>query len=213
MLSDGYMGEVTHAQREALRTIINATNRMNELISTLLNITRIESGTIAVSSKMISVDKLVQDVVKDLEVQAGDKNIGITIKLPSTPVRVKTDSLIAKEILSNLIANSLKYTPEGGNIQVRVQRKKNSIVVVVKDNGVGIPKYSQDQIFTKFFRAPNVLKYETTGTGLGLYLVKGLTEQIGGRIWFESEEGKGSTFFLSLPTPKRAPQNKAISGQ
>ena len=213
MLSDGYMGEVTHAQREALRTIINATNRMNELISTLLNITRIESGTIAVSSKMISVDKLVQDVVKDLEVQAGDKNIDITIKLPSTPVRVKTDSLIAKEILSNLIANSLKYTPEGGNIQVRVQRKKNSIVVVVKDNGVGIPKYSQDQIFTKFFRAPNVLKYETTGTGLGLYLVKGLTEQIGGRIWFESEEGKGSTFFLSLPTPKRAPQNKAISGQ
>jgi len=213
MLSDGYMGEVTHAQREALRTIINATNRMNELISTLLNITRIESGTIAVSSKMISVDKLVQDVVKDLEVQAGDKNIDITIKLPSTPVRVKTDSLIAKEILSNLIANSLKYTPEGGSIQVRVQRKKNSIVVVVKDNGVGIPKYSQDQIFTKFFRAPNVLKYETTGTGLGLYLVKGLTEQIGGRIWFESEEGKGSTFFLSLPTPKRAPQNKAISGQ
>lgn len=213
MLSDGYMGDVTPAQREALHTIINATNRMNELISTLLNITRIESGTIAVSSKMIRVERLVQGVVKDLEVQAGDKNISVTTKLPNTPVRVKTDNLIAKEILSNLIANSLKYTPEGGNIQVRVQRKKGSVVLIVKDDGVGIPKYSQDQIFTKFFRAPNVLKYETTGTGLGLYLVKGLTEQIGGRIWFESEEGKGSTFFLSLPTAKRTSQNKAISGQ
>jgi PAS domain S-box-containing protein len=204
MLSDGYMGDIAPAQRTALRTIINATNRMNELISTLLNITRIESGTIAISSKMISLDKLVQDVVKDLEVQAGDKNITITIKQPKKPIRIRTDNLIAKEILANLVANSIKYTPDGGTIQIRTQRHKGTVVIAVQDNGVGIPKYSQDQVFTKFFRAPNVIKYETTGTGLGLYLVKGLTERLGGKIWFESEEGKGSTFFFSPPSSKKA---------
>jgi PAS domain S-box-containing protein len=199
MLVDGYLGEVSPGQRSALKTIISAANRMNELISMLLNITRIESGSITVTAKPLSAGKLVEDVVKELQMQANDKNIILRLQEPARTAIVKTDSLLAKEILSNLISNAIKYTPEEGSIDVQVHNRKGNVVFSVRDTGLGIPKFSQDQIFTKFFRAPNVVRRETTGTGLGLYLVKGLSDRLGGQVWFESTEGKGTTFYCSLP--------------
>lgn len=200
MLFDGYMGELNTAQKNSLNTIIGASNRMNELISTLLNITRMESGTIAVTLKPVRLDVIAEDVVKELDLTAGTKAIKLAVAAtPKSGITVTTDGLIVKEVLTNLVSNAIKYTPERGSVQVRLRARPKNVVVEVKDSGWGIPKFSQDQIFSKFFRAQNIVKRETTGTGLGLYLVKGLVDALGGRIWFNSEEGKGTSFLFSLP--------------
>jgi PAS domain S-box-containing protein len=209
MLVDGYMGEVTPEQRKSLRTIISASNRMNELISTLLNITRIESGSIAISLKNIAIDRLAEDVVKELSMSASEKSIALTMKRSGNGNYIlKTDSLILKEIITNLVSNAIKYTPDEGSVTVEVRNRSRDIMISVKDSGWGIPKESQDQVFSKFFRASNIVKRETTGTGLGLYLVKGLLERLQGKIWFESVEGTGTVFYCTLPKRSVVAKNK-----
>jgi len=202
MLMDGYMGEISPEQRQSLSTIIGASNRMNELISTLLNITRIESGSISVQPKLMSLKKLAEEAIKELEHTANSRDIRLSLAKSPGEYIVRTDSLIAKEIISNLASNAIKYTPDGGSVVLKLTSRANSIVLGVQDTGLGIPKNAQAQIFTKFFRAPNFVKLETRGTGLGLYLVKGLADRLGGKVWFTSEEHKGSTFYFSLPKPK-----------
>jgi signal transduction histidine kinase len=202
MLADGYMGEVNDTQKKSLKTIISATNRMNELISTLLNITRMETGTIAISPKVLEVDKVADEVIKELSLMAADKEVALKLKnVGPAPKTVKTDSLILKEVITNLASNAIKYTPEGGSITVSIKARTSDILVSVTDTGWGIPAAAQEQIFSKFFRAQNIVKRETTGTGLGLYLVKGLLDALGGKIWFKSAEGQGTTFYFTLPKP------------
>jgi signal transduction histidine kinase len=107
--------------------------------------------------------------------------------------------LIVKEIVINLVSNALKYTPDNGKVQVQCRKGPRNVLISVKDNGMGIPKNAREQVFSKFYRAQNVVRHETSGTGLGLYLVKGLVETLGGTIWFESVENSGSTFYVRLP--------------
>jgi PAS domain S-box-containing protein len=206
MLSEDYMGKLNKSQKKSLATIINAADRMNELISTLLNVTRIESGSIDVTPNLVHVDKLAEEVVKELMVMAEGKSIALsTATKGKTSTKIKTDTLIVKEIMTNLVSNAIKYTPDGGSVSLTVRPRRTDIVINITDSGWGIPKYSQDQVFSKFFRAPNIVKRETTGTGLGLYLVKGLLDILGGRIWFASEEEHGTTFSFSLPRHQKLP--------
>lgn len=200
MLSDGYMGELNAAQKNSLDTIISASDRMNELISTLLNITRMESGTIAVSMKSVRIDGLAQEVIKELALMASGKSIRLSCEVrPRTGIKVVTDPLILKEIMTNLVSNAVKYTPEKGSVSISLRKSTGNAIVEITDSGWGIPEFAQDQIFSKFFRAHNIVKRETTGTGLGLYLVRGLIDALGGRVWFNSKEGEGTSFFISLP--------------
>jgi PAS domain S-box-containing protein len=199
MLIEGYMGDLVPAQKKALRTILGASNRMNELVNMLLNVTRIESGSIATNPKMHNMNRLAEECVRELQLSAAEKQINIELMLPQSHVNVRTDNLIAKEILINLVSNAIKYTPDEGTVTITLETTPDNVIFEVKDTGVGIPKYSQDHVFTKFFRAENVVKKETTGTGLGLYLVKGLVDTLGGKVWFKSVENKGSSFFFSLP--------------
>jgi len=210
MLMDGYMGEVTPAQRKSLRTIVGAANRMNELISTLLNITRIESGNVTVTRKAVNVARLAEEVIKEHSLAASDKEISVELKTGSKPLpSVPTDPLLFKEVLNNLVSNGIKYTPQNGSVTLTIQNRRYDMQFTVTDSGMGIPKYSQEQIFTKFFRAHNVVKQETSGTGLGLYLVKGLVDALEGKIWFESTEGKGTSFFVTLPKNIESQQQTA----
>ncbi len=209
MLFDGYMGKLNAAQKQSLGTIIGASDRMNELISTLLNITRIESGTIDITPKLLQIDKVADDVIKELALMAGRKSITLSAATKGrASTTIRTDSLIIKEIITNLVSNAIKYTPDGGTVSVVVRPHQAAITVDVIDSGWGIPEYSQDQVFSKFFRAQNIVKRETTGTGLGLYLVKGLLEALGGDIKFVSEEEKGTTFSFSLPRDNRPPRRQ-----
>jgi PAS domain S-box-containing protein len=208
MLAEGYMGKLTASQKKSLATVISAADRMNELISTLLNVTRIESGSIEVRPKLIRLDKLAEEVVKEVALMAANKSIALsTATKGKAPTTIKTDALIVKEVMTNLVSNAIKYTPDGGRVSITIRPRRADIVVSITDSGWGIPKYSQDQVFSKFFRAQNIVKRETTGTGLGLYLVKGLLEALGGRIWFSSEEEQGTTFSFSLPRHRKLPAN------
>jgi PAS domain S-box-containing protein len=208
MLQDGYMGDVSETQASALQTIVEASDRMNELISTLLNITRMESGAIATSVHGVNVDKLAREVIKELSVPAANKDLDLSMAVSGKyPQTIRSDRAILKEIITNLVSNAVKYTPAKGAVTLKLRLKKDNVLIQVSDTGWGIPKYSQDQIFSKFFRADNITRRETTGTGLGLYLVKGLVDSLGGKIWFESREDKGSDFFLSLPRTASSVKN------
>jgi PAS domain S-box-containing protein len=203
MLLDGYMGDLVPAQKKALRTILNATNRMNELVNMLLNVTRVESGSIAINAKSCNLQRLSEEVFRELQIAANDKQINLKLHMPKEQCVIKTDNLLAKEILVNLVNNAIKYTPDEGTVTLKLECKKDAAVFTVTDTGIGIPPYSQEHIFTKFYRAQNVVKRETTGTGLGLYLVKGLVDTLGGKVWFTSTENVGSSFYLSLPLVAR----------
>lgn len=206
MLSDGFMGKLNPSQKKALNTVIGASNRMNELISTLLNITRIESGTIAVTPKLQSLSKTIEELMPELSLMAKSKSIHLSFATRGkASATIKTDPLIVKEIVTNLVSNAIKYTPEGGAVKILLRPRRTNILIQVSDSGWGIPKEFQDQVFSKFFRAQNIVKRETTGTGLGLYLVKGLVDALGGDIWFESDEDTSTTFYFTLPRAKRIP--------
>lgn len=199
MLVGGYMGKVTAEQRASLQTISAAVDRMNQLISTLLNVSRIEGGAVAVTRKRISLKALAGEVIKDMSVEASEHGVKLKLQMPTTPMNVRTDRMIMKEILINLMSNAIKYTPENGTATLALEQQKQKIICSVQDTGAGIPPASQDKIFSKFYRAPNAAAHNTEGTGLGLYLVKGLAERLGAELWFESKIGRGSTFYVSLP--------------
>jgi two-component system sensor histidine kinase ResE len=180
---------------------------MNELTSTLLNITRIESGTITLTPKVVHIESVIRQVLPELVLMADAKNI--KIKLEQTNIahnRIKTDPLIVQEVVTNLVNNAIKYTPKNGEVSIMIRPRRTDILIEVHDSGWGIPDISQDQIFSKFFRGHNIVKRETNGTGLGLYLVKGLIDVLGGTIWFKSQESKGTSFYFTLPRSKRSPK-------
>lgn len=199
MLNSGYMGELTEKQRAPMQTIVDAAGRMSQVVNTLLNITRIENGSLSITYRRIDMVILIQEVVEELRLEADSKEITFTFRTPSQPLLVRTDRLIMKEMLTNLIANAIKYTPVHGSVTISVRLHKKEVVFSVADTGVGIPRYSQGNIFSKFFRAPNAMRRETSGTGLGLYLVKSMADRLNVKVWFDSEPGEGSTFYLSLP--------------
>ncbi|HVS58539.1 MAG TPA: ATP-binding protein [Candidatus Saccharimonadales bacterium] len=203
MLLEGYMGTINSGQKQSLKTIVGAANRMNELISTLLNVTRIEAGTIAINPKSTRLTPLIEEILKEHEFQATENNITLSFKPPAGSSTITTDPVIVKEVLANLVGNAIKYTPPNGRVTVSVQQKEKDMLIRIKDTGLGIPQFAQDQVFTKFFRAQNVVRKETSGTGLGLYLVKGLLEALGGTIWFRSTEEVGTTFYVTLPRRNR----------
>jgi PAS domain S-box-containing protein len=212
MLLEGFMGNLNKDQKQALESVVDASDRMNQLTDTLLNITRIEAGSMTISKNKVDINSIAQRIIQEQLIEAETKNITVTFKAPRKIILVNTDQFIIKEILTNLLSNAIKYTPTHGEIKVEIKLKNDEIICCVKDTGIGIPETSHDQIFNKFFRAPNVVNRDTTGTGLGLYLIKSLADRINIPIWFESKEEKGSTFCFSLPAAvtKRVKVNQSI---
>jgi signal transduction histidine kinase len=117
---------------------------------------------------------------------------------PSIPI-LQLDPKLIRIVIQNLLTNALKYTPAKGKVSISIQVSGNDIALQVSDNGYGIPQSQQPQIFSKLFRADNVKQKETEGTGLGLYIVKSIVEQAGGKIWFKSAENQGTTFYATIP--------------
>ncbi len=175
---------------------------MINLVNDLLNISRIEQGKIQLNFQKVNLGTLTAEICRGLEINAKQKKQTLSVVLDQNLPEVVADPEKTKEIISNLVENALKYTFEGGTILVRVTANPSGCWVLVKDSGVGIPKGKQKDLFQKFSRLENPLSQKTTGTGLGLYTVKQLVEKQNGRVWVESEEGKGSTFGFVLPEVK-----------
>lgn len=206
MLKDGFIGPLTPEQQEHVQMILFSIERMNELISTLLNITRIETGRIAVMPKPTHLDILVKSIAKELGAAAKEKGMSIDIKVEDDLPPLNTDELLVKETCANLLSNAIKYSPEKSRIKIAIYDDKEDLVFSIRDKGYGIPIAEQQRIFTKFYRGTNIRHREAIGTGLGLYMIKGVVDNLGGKIWFKSIENKGTTFFVSLP--KSGPAEK-----
>lgn len=209
MLADGYGGKLNDKQLAYTNTVLASSKRMNELINTLLNIASIEGGGIAISSKVTNLPKLVRSIYKECKPLADEKDISIDMRLTPLP-SIFTDPVLVKEVYVNLLTNAIKYTPKKGKIKATLEKKSDEVIFSVKDSGPGIPEDEHDRIFTKFYRASNITRHEATGTGLGLYMAQGVAKNLGGKIWFKSVEGKGATFYFSLPVrvfdvPKESP--------
>lgn len=199
MLDDGLAGDLNEEQTSFVSSILTSVERMNHLINTLLNITRIEAGGVNVKISAVKLQDLLHEITHEAEPDAKRKGLSLTTKVDENLGTMSTDALLVKEVCANLISNAIKYTPAGGSITARLKTKGNNVIISVQDTGFGIPTAAQGHIFTKFFRADNILSEDVSGTGLGLYLTKTIAENLNGELWFESTEGVGSTFFFSLP--------------
>jgi PAS domain S-box-containing protein len=207
LLLEGYVGELSAEQKELMDIIMTSIDRMNDLIDTLLDISKIERGKLGLDMKQSNLSDLLENIIQEMQPHADNKQIHLTKEI-TMRMKSVTDPVLVKEVFANLLSNAIKYTPAGGTVHIKLRPKDNTIIYSVKDNGYGIPTHVHDRIFTKFFRAPNVLQKETSGTGLGLYMVKSIADNLGGKIWFKSVEGKGSTFYFSLPIIS-APKQKS----
>lgn len=189
-----------NTQKMFLHRINIAVQQLMGLTENLLNASRIERGVFSISTETVDWASNVAEVVDEFSDQARDKKIELVFTKPQNQSYfVKADKIRINEVLSNLLSNALSYTKKGGKISVEIEQKDQEVITSVKDTGVGIPKSALPHLFTKFFRANGSATQGIKGTGLGLYISKAIVERHGGRIWVESEAGKGSTFSFSLP--------------
>jgi len=190
--------KLTQKQRDYLHEIYTASKRMGDLVGSLLNVSRIELGTFTVMPQKINLEKISEDVFKELVPKINEKKHQIKKSYPKDS-SYKGDGKLTRIIFHNLLSNAIKYTPAGGKINLNIKKDKNWYKIEVSDNGYGIPKEQQQQMFTKLFRADNVREKISEGTGLGMYLVKSIIDEVEGKISFKSEKNKGTEFIIKLP--------------
>jgi PAS domain S-box-containing protein len=192
-------GEVNAQQLDFLDTIEQRVAAMTELIDDLLDAARVEAG-IDMELEPCTVAPLISQVVGQLEEQVQDKQLQLEVKADTNLAPVMGNAQRLRQVLSNLISNAIKYTPDGGEISIRADRNYDEIVVSVQDNGIGIPLTDQPHVFDKFYRVERPEQAGIKGTGLGLSITRSIVEKLGGRIWVRSEVNVGSTFSFALPT-------------
>jgi len=199
MLLDGDVGSINEKQREYLSEIKNANDRMIKLITSLLNVSRVDLGVFTVDPELINFEEISQSVLKELESSIKDKKLHIKTNFEKNIPLLSADPKIVRMVFQNLLSNAVKYTPPEGSISLNIKKEYPDLVISVKDTGYGIPEAVKLKIFTKLFRSDNARIKDPNGTGLGLYIIKATIEQTGGKIWFDSKENKGSTFYVSIP--------------
>jgi len=184
--------------REYLKQIYIGNERMIELITTLLTVSRIEMGTLAPEYKRMRFGELVQDVLDELAPELLNKSVEVKKEIDEDDM-LTTDRTMLRIAVHNLCTNAIKYSPAGTTFTIAGKFTPGNCTVTVQDSGYGIPPAEQDKIFTKMFRASNARQVSANGTGLGLYLTKAFIEKLGGTMSFTSELGKGTTFTILLP--------------
>jgi len=199
MLLDGDLGPLSKEQKEFVKKTYQSNERMIRLINDLLNVTRIEEGRFVYAFVLIDLRKIIENIVDSYKELIKNKKLEIKFKKPKKFPKIKIDLEKMSLAVQNLIDNAIRYTLPGGKIEISLKNLGKEIEFQIKDTGIGIPKSQQERIFTKFFRGFNATKLATEGSGLGLFITKNIIEAHGGKIWFESEERKGTTFYFTLP--------------
>lgn len=199
MLLNGDAGKINDEQTKYVQEIYDGNQHMTELVNSLLSVSRIDLGTFSVEPEPTDIKELAEDIIKGLEPRVFARKIGFHEQYGDKLPIVNVDPKLMRIVIENLASNAVKYTPVGGSVTLKIQRRKDDVLVSVQDTGYGIPKHQQGKIFSKLFRADNIKVQDTEGTGLGLYIVKSIVDYSGGKIWFTSAEGKGTTFYVSLP--------------
>lgn len=198
MMQDGDLGKFTKEQGEALSGLYSIAGNLSDLVSMILDVSRIQLGRVKIEKQELDLKAFFKEILEIIEPKAKEKGMQFIKSIPDDFPSAKLDKRYTHMTIENLLSNAIKYTPKEGTVNFTVEIKDNILYCQVKDTGMGIPKADQDKIFGKLFRASNV-RNAVDGNGFGLYVAKGAIEAQGGKIWFESEEGKGTTFFVELP--------------
>ncbi len=202
MILDGDIGEISKEQKDFLEKTYNSNERMIRLINDLLNVTRIEEGRFLYKTEAKDIIEISKKVLGPLKELAQRKGLVLKFEKPDKEIpKIKVDEEKIMLVFQNLVDNAIHYTDPKGEVKVSISflEDKKEILVSVKDTGIGILKEQQERVFSRFFRGANAVRAETEGTGLGLYIAKNIIEAHGGKIWFESKERKGTTFYFTLP--------------
>ena len=206
MILDGDAGELNPEQRKLLLTGYKSNRRMAELVNDLLNVSRIEEGRFGFDFKKNDFCEIINAALGNVEGLAVKNNQELLITKPDNLPKVYVDKEKMVMVMQNILDNALKYTPKDGKVEVVIRTDEQNLYVSIKDTGVGIPEKDKLKLFTRFFRASNVIKIETEGSGLGLFIVKNIINRHGGSIDIKSDEGVGTEINFSVPINKPEPK-------
>lgn len=205
---------LSDSQRKYIQELYNASKRTVQLTNDLLTVSELELGRMPFKPEKLSLPKIAKRVLEDYDHMLAEKKINFKEIYSGDLPEMETDFFLLKTIFHELISNAVNYTPSEGTITMNISidpSKTNTILLSIADTGYGIPKEEQEKIFTKMFRATNAKAKVMGGTGLGLYIVKLISQLFGGEVWFTSEENKGTTFFVSLPFAAKPKENALAS--
>lgn len=196
------LGKLPKKVKDMLERVHANTVRMITLVGDLLDVSRINEGNYVEEALPTDIVPLAKEVLEAMSSDAEDRQVRLMFDKEESLTLPEVFAAPKKlyEVIENLISNAVKYTDAGGTVTMAIRPSAGGVTLSVADDGIGIPKREQEKIFSKFFRASNAMRKNTDGSGLGLSVVKSFVEEIGGRVWFESEEGVGATFFIEIPT-------------
>lgn len=198
-IMSGQLGKIEEKPLEYLKIIKENSDRMVELLRDLLIVSRLEQKEVTLLKKEVSLGDLTKEIVEGYLPFARASNIEIRLEGISDLPKVFADPSQLKIAIEALLDNAIRYTKGQGEIKIRFKSANEKVQFEIEDQGIGIPKEDRKYIFQKFFRSANALRHQTQGSGLGLFIVKAIVEKSGGEIGFKSEEGKGTTFWFTVP--------------
>jgi PAS domain S-box-containing protein len=203
LLMDGMLGPVNAEQKEVMETIMRSIDRLGRMITSLLDISSIETGKITLNEKMTDLVSIVRGTVSEFSKRAAEKGVALNMNLAEdmAPIYADPDKII--QVISNLLDNAIKFTPAGGEVEISVNSLRDMVECQVRDNGIGIASENVGKLFEKFQQFSRTAGPGEKGFGLGLSIAKGIIELHGGRIWIKSELGKGTRAAFSLPIYKK----------
>lgn len=198
-LNDGSLGKLTAKQQEAIKEIYNNAGRLEQLISDIIDVQKLNSNRMEFTKDGFSVDDFMNNLVATCSNMMDEKKIEF-VNSTEGKISLTSDKGRIKQVFYNLIQNAVDFVPTaGGKIEIGAEKKNDSVLFYVKDNGMGISEKRKESIFKKFYQVNLSLKRKYGGSGFGLVICKGIAENLGGKIWFESKEGEGTTFYFSIP--------------
>ncbi len=198
LLTDGYVGPLTEKQRELINRISSRASALSETVKDLIALAKGKAEIENTEREKINLCEIMEEAIKFYNSKAEEKNIQLEVICTTEKSIIYGVREGLESIITNLLSNAIKYTPRGGKVTLKMLGEKDRVTIEVSDTGIGIPKEEQKKLFSEFFRASNAKALTDAGTGLGLSIVKANVEKHGGKIEFQSEEGKGTTFRVTL---------------
>ena len=200
MLNQGDFGPISQEQKSIIEKMAQKNDLLISLANRVVHTVKLENEQYCCNQGPVTMENLVNAVLEYCKEAATKKGVILEFKKPATKIPSLTvDEEMIKIALQNLIDNAIKYSPQGGVVQVGLVSDGKNVQLTIQDAGIGVPQKQKNKLFHKFFRADNAIASSATGSGLGLFISQNIIQAHGGKIWFDSIEHEGSTFYFSLP--------------